>query len=140
MNLNLTLIGQIGTFLVLWWFTHKYIWPLFSKVAEARRQKIAQEESARLIAQAKTQATEIVGRAQKQAEQLVVDARSEAKTAGEREIAAVRDNFEQEKRKARETLRSQIADLVVQGAEKVIGREVKADDHKRLLNELSEKL
>ena len=45
-----------------------------------------------------------------------------------------------EKRKARETLRSQIADLVVQGAEKVIGREVKADDHKRLLNELSEKL
>ena len=96
--------------------------------------------SARLIAQAKTQATEIVGRAQKQAEQLVVDARSEAKTAGEREIAAVRDNFEQEKRKARETLRSQIADLVVQGAEKVIGREVKADDHKRLLNELSEKL
>jgi len=30
MNLNLTLIGQIGTFLVLWWFTHKYIWPLFS--------------------------------------------------------------------------------------------------------------
>ena len=156
MNLNLTLIGQIGTFLVLWWFTHKYIWPLFSKVAEARRQKTAeglsmadkakhsiadaQEESARLIAQAKTQATEIVGRAQKQAEQLVVDARSEAKTAGEREIAAVRDNFEQEKRKARETLRSQIADLVVQGAEKVIGREVKADDHKRLLNELSEKL
>ena len=85
MNLNLTLIGQIGTFLVLWWFTHKYIWPLFSKVAEARRQKIAeglsmadkakhsiadaQEESARLIAQAKTQATEIVGRAQKQARQ-----------------------------------------------------------------------
>ena len=42
MNLNLTLIGQIGTFLVLWWFTHKYIWPLFSKVAEARRQKIAE--------------------------------------------------------------------------------------------------
>jgi len=29
---------------------------------------------------------------------------------------------------------------VIQGTEKVIGREVKADDHKRLLNELSEKL
>ena len=100
----------------------------------------AEEETARIIAQAKTQATEIVGRAQKQAEQLVVDARIEAKTAGEREIAAVRDNFEQEKRKAREALRGQVAELVIQGTEKVIGREVKADDHKRLLNELSEKL
>ncbi|WP_298643889.1 F0F1 ATP synthase subunit B [uncultured Cardiobacterium sp.] len=156
MNLNLTLIGQIGTFLVLWWFTHKYIWPLFAEATEKRRQKIAEglsmadkakhsvaaaeEETARLIAQAKTQATEIVGRAQKQAEQLVVDARTEAKTAGEREIAAVRDSFEQEKRKAREALRGQVAELVIQGAEKVIGREVKADDHKRLLHELSEKL
>ena len=156
MNLNLTLIGQIGTFLVLWWFTHKFIWPLFAEAMEKRRQKIAdglsmadiakhsvaaaEEETARIIAQAKTQATEIVGRAQKQAEQLVVDARIEAKTAGEREIAAVRDNFEQEKRKAREALRGQVAELVIQGTEKVIGREVKADDHKRLLNELSEKL
>ena len=156
MNLNLTLIGQIGTFLVLWWFTHKFIWPLFADAMEKRRQKIAdglsmadkakhsvaaaEEETARIIAQAKTQATEIVGRAQKQAEQLVVDARIEAKTAGEREIAAVRDNFEQEKRKAREALRGQVAELVIQGTEKVIGREVKADDHKRLLNELSEKL
>ena len=47
-----------------------------------------------------------------------MDARSEAKTAGEREIAAVRDNFEQEKRKARETLRSQIADLVFRARKK----------------------
>jgi len=103
MNLNLTLIGQIGTFLVLWWFTHKFIWPLFAEAMEKRRQKIAdglsmadkakhsvaaaEEETARIIAQAKTQATEIVGRAQKQAEQLVVDARIEAKTAGERKNA-----------------------------------------------------
>ncbi|MDO4642434.1 MAG: F0F1 ATP synthase subunit B [Cardiobacteriaceae bacterium] len=156
MNLNITLIGQIGTFLVLWWFTHKYIWPLFAQAAETRRQKIAEglsladkakhsieaakQESADLIAQAKNQATEIVERAQKQAEQMVVDARVEAKTAGEREITAVRDGFEQEKRKARETLRNQVAELVIQGAEKVIGREVKSDDHARLLHELSEKL
>ena len=47
-----------------------------------------------------------------------MDARIEAKTAGEREIAAVRDNFEQEKRKAREALRGQVAELVIQGTEK----------------------
>lgn len=156
MNLNLTLIGQIGTFLVLWWFTHKYIWPLFAEATEKRRQKIAEglsmadkakhsivaaeEETMRIITHAKTQAAEIVGHAQKQAEQLIVYARTEARTAGEREIAAVRDSFEQEKRKTRETLRGQVAKLVIQSAEKVIGREVKADDHKRLLNELSEKL
>lgn len=156
MNINLTLIGQVGTFLVFWWFVYTYIWPVFSKMAEERRQKIAdglsmadqakhsmqaaEEEAKAMVVKAKTQATEIVSHAHKQADQVVAEARNEAQEVGQRELALAREEIEQEKRRAREDLRAQLADLVIEGAEQVIGREVKADDHARLLRELSEKL
>ena len=40
MNLNLTLIGQMGTFLVFWWFVYTYVWPIFAKIAKERQQRI----------------------------------------------------------------------------------------------------
>lgn len=156
MNINLTLIGQMGTFLVFWWFVYTYVWPIFAKIAEERRQKItdglsmadhakhavqsAEEESKAMVAQAKSQATEIVSHAHKQADQVIAEARHEAQETGRRELAHAREEIEQEKRRVREELRAQLAELVIEGAEQVIGREVKAEDHTRLLRELSEKL
>lgn len=156
MNINFTLIGQMGTFLVLWWFVHKFVWPLFTQAIQERQQKIAEglsmadqarfsmqaaeEQSAELISQAKNQASDILSRAQKQAEQMVAEARNEALQAGQREIESAREEIEQEKNKAREVLKQQLAALVVQGATQVVGREIKSSDHERLLRELSEKL
>ncbi len=156
MNIGFTLIGQVGTFLVFWWVTYTYLWPLFTKVAEERRQKIAdglsmadqakhsiftaQEQSREMVDEAKEKASDIVVQAQKQADQVIADARSEAQQTGQRELEHARNEIEQEKRKAREELRTQLADLVIKGAEQVIGREVKAEDHARLIKELSEKL
>lgn len=156
MNINLTLIGQIGTFLVLWWFVHKHIWPVFSRVAEERRQKIAEglsmadqarfkmaaakEETAQLVEDAKNQAQEIINRAQKQADSLISQAKEEASLAGKRELEAARAEIEQEKSRVRDELRQHVAALVIQGAAQVIGREVNSSDHERLLRELSEKL
>lgn len=156
MDLNLTLIGQMGTFLVFWWFVYKIVWPLFAGIANERREKIAQglsmadkakhsvmaakEESYELVSAAKTQAADILSRANKQADKLVSDAREEARETGQLELARAREEIEQETRKAREALRAQLGELVIQGTKQVIGREVKAADHDRLLKELSEKL
>lgn len=156
MDINLTLIGEMGTFLVLWWFVNKYIWPVFNRAVEERLKKVseglnlsdkarhelenAEQETTKIVNQAKMQAADIVGRAQKQAEQIIIEARTEAQNVGKREINVIRENFEQEKRKIREELRNQLTDLVIRGVRQVIEREVKADDHAHLLRELSEKL
>lgn len=156
MNLNLTLIGQIGTFLVFWWFTYTYVWPMFDRVAQERRKKIAdglsmadkakqtvfsaEQESQALLDEAKEKARTIVENAEKQAEKTVAQAREEAQSTGRRELEQARGEIEQERQKVREQLRAQLAALVIQGAEQVIGREVNADDHARLIQELSEKL
>lgn len=156
MNLNLTLIGQMGTFLVFWWFVYTYVWPIFAKIAKERQQRIAeglsvadkakhtlfaaQEESAELLNRAKTQAGDILSRAHKQADQMVEEARRQAKDAGALELSRAREQIEQEKLRIIGDLRQQLASLVIEGAQKVVGREVKAGDHDALLRELSEKL
>ena len=156
LSLNLTLRGQMGTFLVFWWFVYNYVWPIFARIAKERQQRIAEglsvadkakhtlfaaeEESADLIAAAREQASDILARAQKQADQLVEEARGQAKHAGTLEITRAREQIEQEKLHIVGDLRKQLAALVIEGAEQVLGREVKASDHDALLRELSEKL
>lgn len=155
MNINLTLIGQVGTFLVFWWFVNKYIWPVFAKVAAERQHKIAtglsMADSARhsaavaevqcqeMLDDAKTQANEVLARANKQARQIIERARDEAQKAGAGELAQAQERIAHEHRRARTELRECLSALVVEGAEKVLAREIKAKDHDRLLQELTEK-
>ena len=155
MNINLTLIGQVGTFLVFWWFVNKYIWPVFAKVATERQRKIesgltmadnarhsvaaAEIQCQEMLDEAKTQANTIVTQADKRAKQMIERARGEAQEAGVRELNHARELIAQEERAARARLRSQLSALVVEGTEKVLAREINAKDHDRLLQELTEK-
>ncbi len=155
MDINFTLIGQIGTFLCFWWFVHQFIWPIFAKVADERQQKIAdglrladsaryklqnaEQESQDLIEQAKLQAGDIVSRAQKQAEQIIGSAREEAQKAADLEFTQARVQIEQQKNQACQELQSKLSDLVIEGAQKIVAREVNAKDHEQLLQELVEK-
>lgn len=156
MNINLTLIGQVGTFLVFWWFVNKYIWPIFAKVAKERQRKIAdglsmankakvtvaeaEAKSDQVVADAKAQANEIIAQANKQATQMVEKARADAKQAGDLELSHAKAQIEIEQRQARDELREKLSSLVIAGAEKVVEREIKADDHDKFLHELTEKL
>lgn len=155
MNINLTLIGQVSTFLVFWWFVHNFIWPIYAKVSAERQRKIAEglsladsarhkmqtaeQESAELLEQAKAQANEILSRAQKQANAIVDAAREDAKKAGGLELNQARVQIEQEKNQVSRELQSKLSALIIDGAEKIVGREINAKDHEKLLQELAEK-
>ena len=41
MNLNATLLAQIVVFMILWWFTMKFVWPPITKALDERASKIA---------------------------------------------------------------------------------------------------
>lgn len=153
--INLTLIGEIITFLVFWGFIYKYIWPIFSEIAEERRKKIAEgfsmAESARFklqnakqeteitIENARKQASEIINAAQKQAGQILSSAREDAKKVGALELNQARIQIENERKQAYQGLKKELSSLVIEGVEKIIKREVKEEDHKQLLSELNEK-
>ena len=152
MSINATLIAQIIVFGILVWVTMKYIWPPISKAMDDRAQRIAdglsaaerakaelKDADARVadeIKKARAQASEIIDKAQQQANQILDKAKADALLEAARQKAVAQTEIDGMVGKAREALRGQVASLAVQGAQKIIQREINADSHKALLDQL----
>jgi len=156
MNLNLTLFGQTIAFAIFVWFTMRFIWPPLRDALHERQKKIAdglaaaergehEEELARqrateTLREAKDQASEIIDQAQKRANEIVEEAKGTARTEGERIKQAAQSEIEQEVTRAREHLRGQVVAIAISGAEKVLHKEIDADAHARVIDDLVEQL
>ncbi len=156
MNINATLIVQLFVFLILVWFTMKFIWPPMAKALDERAAKIAEGLAAADKAKAdlssankrveeelaKTR-TETAGRladAERRAQAIVEEAKAKATEEGNKIIAAAKADADQQTVKARETLREQVAALAVKGAEQILRKEVNAGVHADLLGRLKAEL
>src|SRR5687768_9384772 len=156
MNLNMTFFGQMITFIVLIWFTMKFIWPPLNKAIEERQQKIAEglaaaEQSQKNLAQAqqsvdaelrtaRTKANEIIEQAHQRANQIIDQAKNDAIAEANRQMSATEAQIAAASKRAREELRKQVSTLAVTGAENLLKREIDANAHKALLDELAAQL
>ncbi|HLV27764.1 MAG TPA: F0F1 ATP synthase subunit B [Burkholderiaceae bacterium] len=156
MNLNATLFFQMIVFFVLAWFTMKFIWPPLTKAMDDRRQKIADglaaaEKGKADLAQAQARINLIEANAksdnharmveaEKQAAAIIEQARREAEAEKARIVAQAQQDAAQEVQRAREALRADVAVLAVQGAEQILKREVDANAHAGLLDQLKAQL
>lgn len=152
MNINATLIGEAIAFALLIWFCVRFIWPPLLNAISERQQKIADglaaAERARAelkqadtqvaeeVRKARQQATEIVGKAQQQASQILDKARADAQSEITRQQAGAQADIVRMTERAREELRGQVAMLAVQGAEKILQREIDPAAHKALFDQL----
>ncbi|ASK26915.1 F0F1 ATP synthase subunit B [Neisseria chenwenguii] len=156
MNINATLIAQLIVFLILVWFTMKYVWPPIAKVLDERAAKIAEslaaaerskndfeqaeKKVAELLADGRNQVADMVANAEKRAAKIVEDAKSQASTEAARITAQAKADAEQEMNRAREALREQVAVLAVKGAESILRSEVDVSKHAALLSTLKQEL
>lgn len=152
MEIGMTLLGQALSFAILIWFTMKFIWPPLTKAMDDRAQRIAEglsaadrakaelkDASARVdeeIRKARVQASEIIDKAHQQANQVLDKAKADALLEAARQKAVAQAEIDGMVGKAREALRGQVAALAVQGARKIIQREINPDAHKVLLDQL----
>ena len=153
MNINLTLFAQALAFAGLIWLIATKIWPPLLRAIEERQQKIAeglaaadrsqknlaqaQEKVDAALREARVKANEIIEQAHQRANQIVEQARQEAIVEAERQKAIALAEIDAAANRAREDLRRQVAVLAVAGAEKLIQREIDANAHKALLDELA---
>ncbi|ADV26178.1 ATP synthase F0, B subunit [Pseudoxanthomonas suwonensis 11-1] len=153
MNLNLTLFAQALAFAGLIWLIATKIWPPLLKALEERQQKIAeglaaadrsqkdlaqaQDKVNELLKEARAKANEIIDQAHARANQIVDAAREEAVVEATRQKALAQAEIEASANRAREELRKQVSLLAVSGAEKLLQREIDANAHKALLDELA---
>ena len=156
MNINLTLIAVALAFAAFIWFTARFVWPPLMRAIETRqkniadglaageqgRQDLAQAESrvTALVNEAKARATEIVALAEKQRNATIDKSKSEALAEAAKVTQAKLAELEQEIARAKEVLRNQVADLAVQGAQKILSREINPQVHAELLNKLKAEL
>jgi F-type H+-transporting ATPase subunit b len=156
MNINLTLLSQAAAFGIFIWFTAKFIWPPLLRAIETRQKQIADglaaaergrqdleqasKRAADVLREARGQAQELLAQADRRASQLVEEAKGQAKVEGDRIIAGAKAEIDREVFRAKEALRAQVAALAVQGAEKILRREVDAKAHAELLNAVAAEL
>lgn len=156
MDFNLTLIGQSVAMIVFVWFCMKYVWPPLLGMIEERQKEIAdglaaaekgrnslddaKSEVDRLVGEARDQARTIVDQANTRANAIIEEARAEGAAARQREVEAGVAQIELDKSRARDELRAQVAAIAVAGAEKVLGREIDANAHRDLLDQLANEL
>jgi F-type H+-transporting ATPase subunit b len=156
MNLNATLIVQAIVFIVLGWFTMKFIWPPLIKALDERRQKIADglaaaEQGTKSLGDAKRKILELETDAKARAQLIIIDtekraqaivdaAKAQAKAEADRLLEAAKVEADQQVVRAKTALRDQVAALAVAGAESILKREVDARTHAELLNQLKQQL
>ncbi|CAJ94698.1 F0F1 ATP synthase subunit B [Cupriavidus necator] len=156
MNLNATFFAQMVVFFILWWVVAKFIWPPLVKALDERAKKIADGLAAaekgkaelelankrvdQAMAEARTEGAQRVADAEKRAQLTADEIKQNAQAEAARIIAQAKAEAEQQVTRAREALRDQVAVLAVKGAEQILKREVNAQVHTDLLNQLKAEL
>jgi F-type H+-transporting ATPase subunit b len=110
------------------------------QAAQADEERAAQlvAEQKETLAEARKRAEGIAETAQRDAEAAIAAAKGEAREAAERILEDGRRQLAQERDRMIAQLREAYAEITVLGAERVLEREIRIDDHRRLLDQLLE--
>ena len=153
MNINLTLIVQMVVFIVLIWFTMKFVWPMILGPMDERARKIAtglaaasksekdlaeaEARSKEILREARDRAAQIVDMAGKRSNEIVEEAKGTAASEAQRLVAQAHDEVTRESSRAREQLSKEVGKLAVEGASRLLGREIDPKTHAELLDKLA---
>ena len=150
---NLTLVIQGLAFFAVAWLVMKFGWPHIMAAIEERQQKIAeglaaadrsqkdlaqaQDRANEALKEARAKANEIIEQAHQRANQMIDQAKNDAIAEATRQKALAQAEIDASANRAKEDLRKQVSLLAVSGAEKLLRREIDANAHKALLDELA---
>ncbi|HEY1725214.1 MAG TPA: F0F1 ATP synthase subunit B [Steroidobacteraceae bacterium] len=154
MNINLTLFVQMVVFVVLVWFTMKFVWPMILGPMDERSRKIAaglaagekgqqelsqaRERADTIVREARALAHQMDEQAQRRSTETVEAAKEAARNESARLLAAAQAEVSNETVRASEQLRRQFGSMVVQAASRLVEHEVDAGTHAKLLQQLTD--
>jgi len=155
-DINATLLGQIITFAIFVWFTSKFVLPMIKSSMDKRKQVIldgleaskkgheklkqAEEEAERCLKNSKHECDNIIANANKQAIKILEDSRTSAVNERNEIILSGHKQIEQEINKVKMQLQKDMAKLIIQGAEKILAKNINQKDHSVILDNFIKKL
>jgi F-type H+-transporting ATPase subunit b len=155
-EINGTVIVELVAFLLMLAILGRYVYPEIVKVAEARQRAIAEQlkEAEQARAEAEKRLTEaqerlndarktaqgVLEAATKSGEQLRQELRQKAEEEARRIAESARKEIEAERDRAIQSVRNEVADMVVLATEKVIGESLDDTRHRRLIERAVEEV
>ena len=153
MNLALTLVIQGVVFFLVAWAVMKFFWPWLMGAIEERQKKIAaglaaasksekdldeaEKRSKEIIREARDRAAQLLEQAGKRSNEIVDEAKGTASSEAQRLVAQARDEVARETTRAREGLAREVGKLAVEGASRLLEREIDPKTHAALLDKLA---
>jgi F-type H+-transporting ATPase subunit b len=148
-DINGTVIVEVITFLVMLAILARWVYPEVVRLAEARQRAIAEQlrgaEKARADAEAQLKeaqakledarrtAQQVIDAANKSGQQARQDLKDKAEEEARRIAESARKEIDAEREKAIQSVRTEVASLVVDATEKVIGETLDEPKHRRLI-------
>ncbi len=148
-DINGTVIVELIAFLAMMGILARWVYPEIVKVAEGRQRLIAEQlaeaEKSRLDAEARLKDAEaklqdarktaqtVIDAATKSGEQVRQELKQKAEEEAKRLTEAARKEIEAERERAIQSVRGEVAGLVVAATEKVIGETLDAEKHRQLI-------
>lgn len=143
------ILVSIVQFLILYWLLRRFLWGPVTHMLDERARKIREgldiaesakqervrmkQEVEQLLAQARRDAAEISERTRAAAEAAAADIRTQAKTEADRIREKGRTDAQSLHDQALAQLRSEVAQMVVLAASRILGREVSPEQHRALI-------
>ncbi len=156
MTINLTMLGQLISFVLFVLFCMKFVWPPLTEIMRERQKALAEgldkaaaaerqleeanDAAAVELEAAKKQSAELIAQARNRANQIVEEAKGVAQEEADRIKTGAQAEIDQEVNRAREVLRAQVSDLAVEGAEKILEKSVDKAVHQEMLNKIASQL
>jgi len=152
MGINFTLIGQMITFILFVGVTMKYIWPPMMKAMQERQKKIAdgleaaargerslelaKQKTAKMLKEARGESAGLIEQANHRSVQIVDTAKKQARDEGAKIVNNAKLEIDQMSRRARDGLRSEVSNLSILIASKILAKEIDAKAHDQLIQDL----
>ena len=156
LDLSLSFLVEIVAFIAMILILARWVYPRVMEAAEARQRAVAEQlrgaEKAReeaeqrlkaaeaQLCEARSQASSILEGAGKSADQLAAAARARAEQEARRIAEKARKDIEAERDKAIDSVRGEVAELVVAATEKVVGEALDGERHRRLIDKAIEEV
>ena len=156
MNINATLLAQAIVMIVFVAICWRYIYPPILAVMQEREKKISDGleaakkaddslEEAQLafnqeLDKAKVEAAELIDKANQRSSQIVGDAKSKAQDEADKILSAASKTIENETNKAKEELKSKMAEIIIDTTQKILDQEISSEKHDELLKKAAAEL
>lgn len=150
LDLSLSFVVEVIVFVLMIAVLARYAYPWIIRAAEERQRAVAAEleaaEKARQDAEgrlkqaqaqldeARGNAQEIIAGANRSAEQLRQELKQRAEEDAKRQIERARQEIDAERQKALDSVRQEVATLVVEATGRVVGETLDAQKHRKLID------